>query len=142
MRMTIFSFVICFALVTSALCQSTNEAGPTSAQASQQEKEQQLRTALEQMRDAIDRYHGLFIRGKIMAKVGSEGYPSDLEELVKTTYVDAHGHANHLLHGIPVDPLTSTTDWGLKRRSPPGFIFEVYTKSDGTALDGTKYKYW
>jgi general secretion pathway protein G len=111
-------------------------------QASQQEKEQQLRTALEQMRDAIDRYHGLLIRGKIMAKAGSEGYPSDLEELVKTTYVDVHGHAIHLLHGISVDPMTSTTDWGLKRRSPPGFIFDVYTKSDGTALDGTKYKDW
>jgi general secretion pathway protein G len=142
MRMTIFSSVICFALVTSALSQSTNEAGPTSAQASQQEKEQQLRTALEQMRDAIDRYHGLFIRGKIMAKAGSQGYPSDLEELVKTTHVDAHGQTIHLLDGVPVDPMTGTTDWGLKRRSPPGCIFDVYTKSDGTALDGTKCKDW
>ena len=138
----IFPFLICFALVASALCQSTNEAGPTSAQTSQQEKEQQLRTALEQMRDAIDRYHGLFIRGKIMAKAGSQGYPSDLEDLLKTTYVDAHGQTIRLLDGIPVDPMTGTTDWGLKRRLPKGFIFDVYTKSDGTALDRTKYKDW
>jgi general secretion pathway protein G len=114
----------------------------TSAPKNQQEKEQQLRTALEQMRDAIDRYHGLFIRGKIMAKVGSQGYPSDLEDLVKTTYVDAHGQTIPLLLGIPVDPVTGTMDWGLKRRSPSGFVFDVYTKSDGTALDGTKYRDW
>ncbi len=101
-----------------------------------------MRTVLEQMRDAIDRYHGLFIRGKIMAKAGSQGYPSDLEELVKTTHVNAHGQTIHLLDGIPVDPMTGTTDWGLKRRSPPGFIFDVYTKSDGAALDGTKYQDW
>ena len=52
MRTTILLFVVCFALVTSALCQSTNDARPTSAQATRQAKEQQLRTALEQMRDA------------------------------------------------------------------------------------------
>jgi general secretion pathway protein G len=133
---TILAFAICVAIAVSTLCQSTP--APTG----KQEKEQQLRTALEQMRDAIDRYHGLFIRGKIMAKAGSQGYPSDLEELVKTTYVDAHGQTIHLLESVPVDPMTGAWDWGLRRRSPPGFIFDVYTKSDGTALDGTKYQNW
>ena len=133
---TILTLAICLAVATPTLCQSK------SAAKEQQEKEQQLRIVLEQMRDAIDRYHGLFIRGKIMAKVDSQGYPSDLEELVKTTYVDAHGQTIHLLQAIPVDPMTSSTDWGLKRRSPPGFLFDVYTKSEGTALDGTKYKDW
>jgi general secretion pathway protein G len=133
---TILAFAICVAMAVPTLCQST------SAPTGQQAKEQQLRTALEQMRDAIDRYHGLFIRGKIMAKLSSQGYPSDLEELVKTTYVDAHEQTIHLLEGIPVDPMTGTKDWGLRRRSPPGFVFDVYTKSDGTALDGTKYQDW
>jgi general secretion pathway protein G len=133
---TILVFAICVAMAVPILCQSVSV--PTG----QQEREQQLRTALEHMRDAIDRYHGLFIRGKIMAKVGSQGYPSDLEELVKTTYIDSHGQTVPLLHGIPVDPMTDTTDWDLKRRSPPGFIFDVHTKSDGKALDGTKYKDW
>ena len=133
---TILVFVISVAMAVPILCQSA----PTST--GQQEKEQQLRTALGQIRDAIDRYHGLFIRGKIMAKAGSQGYPSDLEELVKTTYVDAHGQQKPLLEDIPVDPMAGTKDWGLKRRSPPGFIFDVYTKSDGTALDGTKYQDW
>jgi general secretion pathway protein G len=133
---TILVFAMCVAMAVPILCQSTSV--PTV----QQEKEQQLRRALEQMRDAIDRYHGLFIRGKIMAKVGGQGYPSDLEELVKTTYVGSDGQTVPLLQGIPVDPITGTSEWGLKRRSPPGFIFDVYSKSDATALDGTKYKDW
>ena len=133
---TLLTLAICLAVATPTLSQSK------SAAKDQQEKEQQLRTALEQMRNAIDRYHGLFIRGKIMAKVDSQGYPSDLDELVKTTYVDAHGQTIRLLQAIPVDPITSSTDWGLRRRSPPGFVFDVYTKSEGTALDGTKYKDW
>jgi general secretion pathway protein G len=133
---TVVVLAICVGLALPILGQSA------SATKSQQEKEQQLRMALEQIRDAIDRYHGLFIRGKIMSKVGSQGYPSDLEDLLKTTYVDAHGQTVPLLQGIPVDPITGNTDWGLKRKSPPGFIFDVYTKSDGTALDGTKYKDW
>jgi general secretion pathway protein G len=133
---TVVALALCLGLALPILGQST------SAPKSQQEKEQQLRTALEQIRDAIDRYHGLFIRGKIMAKVGSQGYPPDLEDLVKTTYVDAHGQTISLLPGIPSDPMTGTMDWGLKRRSPPGFMFDVYTKSEGKALDGTKYKDW
>ena len=132
----VVALTLCLGLALPMLGQST------SAPKSQREKEQQLRTALEQMRDAIDRYHGLFIRGKIMAKVGSQGYPSDLEDLVKTTYVDAHGQTITLLQGIPIDPMTGAMDWGLKRRSPPGFVFDVYTKSNGTALDGPKYKDW
>jgi general secretion pathway protein G len=131
---TILVFAMCLAVPI--LCQSA------SAPTGKQEKEEQLRTALEQIRDAIDRYHGLFIRGKIMATVGSQGYPSELEELVKTTYIDSHGQTVPLLRGIPLDPMTGTSDWGLKRRSPPGFIYDVYTKSDGTALDGSKYKDW
>ena len=105
---TILAFAICLAIATPVFCQST------SAPKDQQEKEHQLRIALEQMRNAIDRYHGLAVRGKMMIPVGSQGYPPDLEALVKGV-VDAHGQRIQFLPKIPVDPMTATTDWGTKR---------------------------
>ena len=137
---TLLAFAICLAIVTPAFCQSV------SAPKDQQEKEQQLRIALEQIRDAIDHYRGMADRGKIMTPVGSRNYPVDLETLVKG--VEAHGKTIKFLQKIPVDPMTGTMDWGLKRvpggvAAPQGGgIFDVYTKSDGTALDGTKYQDW
>ena len=138
---TLVTFAICLALATPTFCQST------SAPKNQEEKEQQLRTALEQIRDAIDHYHGMADRGKFQVPVGSRNYPLDLETLVKEV-VDVHGKAIKFLQKIPVDPMTGSTDWGLKR-SPGvvqvpegGGIFDVYTKSEATALDGTKYQDW
>lgn len=137
---TLLTFAICLAIATPTLCQSTP------APKDQQEKEQQLRTALEQIREAIDHYRGMADRGKIMTPVGSHNYPVDLETLVNG--VEAHGKTIKFLQKIPVDPMTGTTDWGLKK-APGGVavpqgggIFDVYTKSDGTALDGTKYQDW
>ena len=100
---TILAVAICLAIATPAMCQST------SAPKGQQEKEPQLRTALEQMRDAIDHYHGMFTRGKIMAAVDSNGYPPDLQTLVNG--VEAQGKTIHFLRKIPIDPMTGTTDW-------------------------------
>jgi general secretion pathway protein G len=143
---TLVTFAICLVLASPAFCQST------SAPKDQQEKEQQLRTALEQIRMAIDHYRGMADRGKFMVPVGSRNYPLDLETLAKGV-VDAHGKTIKFLPKIPVDPMTGTTDWGLKRAPVPrvpggvelpegGGIFDVYTKSDATALDGTKYQDW
>lgn len=132
----ILALAICFAVMFPAFCQAPAPKG-------QQEKEQQLRIALQQMRDAIDHYHGMFIRGKMMAVAGREGYPADLEALVKRT-VDTHGQTIHFLPKIPVDLMTGTTDWGVRHLGnlPQGPIFDLYTKSEGTALDGSKYKDW
>ena len=130
----IVALAICLGVAIPSLCQST------SASKDQQEKEQQLRTALEQIRNAIDRYHGMFIRGKIMAQAGSQGYPADLETLVKGA-ANGHGQTIHFLPKIPVDPMTGAPDWNV-RTLPQGSIFDIYTRSDGTALDGTKYKDW
>ena len=127
----ILAVAVCLAIATTAVCQSMP------APKGQQEKEQQLRTALEQMRDAIDRYHGLFIRGKIMVAVDSNGYPPDIQTLVNG--VEAQGKTIHLLRKIPIDPMTGTTDWGLRKR---GGVFDVYSESQGKALDGTEYKDW
>ena len=127
----LLTFTICLVIATAAFGQST------SAPKGQAEKEQQLRTALEQIRDAIDHYHGMFVRGKTMAPVDSNGYPPDLQTLVNG--VEAQGKTIHFLRKIPIDPMTGTTDWGLRVR---GGVFDVYSKSEGKALDGTDYKDW
>ena len=83
-------------------------------------------------------------------KVGSEGYPPDLQTLVDgvTAANDATGRKLKFLRRIPVDPMTHSTEWGLRsyQDKPDATrwggqnVFDVYTTFDGTALDGTKYK--
>jgi general secretion pathway protein G len=114
----------------------------------QREKEKQLRQALWEMRDAIDRYKDAADRQAFQIKVDSQGYPPDLETLVKG--VDVQGKKVRFLRSIPIDPMTKTTEWGLRSmQDDPDSdswggqnVFDVYTKSDGTGLDGTKYKDW
>jgi general secretion pathway protein G len=112
------------------------------------EKERELRRDLWDMRDAIDRYKDVADSGKIQVKVGSDGYPPDLETLVKG--VDVNGKKIRFLRRIPVDPMTGQAEWGLRsEQDDPDSesyggqgVFDVYSKSEGTALDGTKYKTW
>jgi len=112
------------------------------------ERERELRQALWQMRDAIDRYKDAADRGAFQIKVGSEGYPPDLQTLVDG--VDVNGKKLRFLRHIPEDPMTGKTEWGMhSMQDDPTSdswdgdnVFDVYTKSGGTALDGTKYKDW
>jgi general secretion pathway protein G len=112
------------------------------------EKERELRRDLWDMRDAIDRYKDVADTGKIQVKVGSDGYPPDLETLVKG--VDVNGKKIRFLRKIPVDPMTGQAEWGMRsEQDDPESesyggqgVFDVYSKSEGTALDGTKYKTW
>jgi len=112
------------------------------------ERERELRAALWQMRDAIDRYKDTADRGAIQVKLGSEGYPPDLETLVKG--VDIGGKKLRFLRSIPMDPMTHSKEWGLRSMQDDPTsdswggqsVFDVYTKSQGTALDGTKYSDW
>jgi general secretion pathway protein G len=114
----------------------------------QRERERQLRIALWQMRDAIDRYKDAADRQLFQIKVDSQGYPPDLDTLVKG--VDVQGKKLKFLRKIPIDPMTNSTDWGLRSMQDDADsdswgeqnVFDVYTKSTGTALDGTKYKDW
>jgi general secretion pathway protein G len=114
----------------------------------QREKERMLRYDLWQMRDAIDRYKDAADRGGFRTKVDSQNYPPDLETLVKGE--DVNGKKVRFLRKIPVDPMTGTTEWGLRSmQDDPDSdswggqsVFDVYTKSQGEALDGTKYKDW
>jgi general secretion pathway protein G len=112
------------------------------------EKERELRRDLWEMRDAIDRYKDAADRGAFQIKLGSDGYPPDLETLVNG--VDVQGKKVRFLRRIPIDPMTGSTEWGLRstQDDPKSTsfggqnVFDVYTKSDATALDGTKYSDW
>jgi general secretion pathway protein G len=115
----------------------------------QREKEKQLRKALWEMRDAIDNYKQASERGAFQIKVDSGGYPPDLETLVKG--VEAQGGKKiRFLRSIPVDPMTKSKEWSLRSmQDDPDSdswggqnVFDVYTKSQGEGLDGTKYKDW
>ena len=111
-------------------------------------RERQLRAALWEIRDAIDRYKDAADRGAFQIKVGSEGYPPDLDTLVSG--VDVGGKKLKFLRRIPIDPMINSTDWGLRSMQDDPTsdswdgenVFDVYTKSQGAALDGTKYKDW
>jgi general secretion pathway protein G len=112
------------------------------------EKERELRRDLWEMRDAIDRYKDAAERGGFQTKVGTQNYPPDLETLVKGEEVQ--GKRIRFLRKIPVDPMTNSSEWGMRSmQDDPDSdswggqnIFDVYTKSQGTGLDGSKYKDW
>ena len=111
-------------------------------------KEIELRRDLWEMRDAIDRYKDAADRGAFRTKAGSENYPPDLQTLVDG--VDVNGKKLRFLRRIPTDPMTGNTDWGLRSvQDEPNSetwggqdVFDVYTKSGGTAINGTQYKDW
>lgn len=135
-------------VATSILLILSTMAIPLARVTIKREREKELRAALWQLRDGIDRYKDAADRGAFQIKVGSEGYPPDLDTLVKG--VDVGGKKLKFLRRIPTDPMTGGTDWGLRSmQDDPDSdswsgdnVFDVYTKSDGTALDGTKYKDW
>ncbi len=112
------------------------------------EKERELRRDLWEMRDAIDHYKDAADKNAFQTKVDSMGYPPDLQTLVNG--VDVQGKKVRFLRRIPVDPMTGNSDWGLRSNqddpSSDSFggqnVFDVYSKSTGTALDGTKYSEW
>jgi general secretion pathway protein G len=112
------------------------------------EKERELRRDLWEMRDAIDHYKDAADRGAFPTKLDSQNYPPDLETLVKG--VDVQGKTVRFLRRIPVDPMTGNTEWGLRSMQDDPTsdsyggqsVFDVYSKSIGTGLDGTKYSDW
>lgn len=121
---------------------------PVARTSIKRERERQLRAALWEIRDGIDRYKDLADRGGFQVKLGSEGYPPDLETLVKG--VDVNGKKIRFLRKIPTDPMTKSTEWGMRsmQDDPTSTswggqnVFDVFTKSNDTALDGTKYQDW
>jgi general secretion pathway protein G len=114
-------------------------------------KEAELRRDLREMRDAIDRYKDAADRNQIRVEIGSEGYPPDLETLVTGVQLGTSGDKKiRFLRKIPVDPISGRAEWGLRavQDDPDSTswggknVFDVYSKSTGTAQDGTKYSDW
>jgi general secretion pathway protein G len=111
-------------------------------------KEQELRRDLWEMRGAIDAYKDAADKGAMQIKADSMGYPPDLETLVNG--VDIQDKKVKFLRRIPKDPMTGDTDWGLRSNQDDADsdsfggqnVFDVHSKSQGTALDGTKYNTW
>lgn len=120
------------------------------------QKEAELHRALREIRTAIDTYKTMADTPNVFAaselRLGSDNYPPSLEVLVTGVSLanDATGKKKKFLRRIPIDPLTGTTDWGLRAYSDPPestawggqSVYDVYTKAQGTALDGTKFKDW
>lgn len=135
-------------VATAIMCILVGAAYPIAINAVKREREHELRYDLWMMRDAIDRYKDAADRGAFQIKLGSEGYPPDLDTLVDG--VDVQGKKLKFLRRIPVDPMTKKAEWGErsmqddKDSSSWGGqnVFDVYTKSEQAALDGTKYKDW
>lgn len=128
---------------------------PLARVTAQRQREIELRVALREIRTAIDKYKDAADAQQISqleVKAGSEGYPPDLETLVEGVAVpnDATGRKLKFLRKIPIDPMTKSTDWGLRsyQDDPDASrwggqnVFDVRTTFDGTALDGTKYRDW
>lgn len=135
-------------VATAILVILTGLAVPMARVAIKREKERELRYDLWQLRDAIDRYKDAADRQAFQIKVGSEGYPPDLDTLV--TGVDVGGKKVRFLRKIPTDPMTNSSDWGLRSMQDDPTsdswggqnVFDVFTKARGTGLDGTEYKDW
>lgn len=115
------------------------------------QKETELRQDLREMRTAIDRYKDMADKNLIRVEVSSEGYPPDLDTLVKGVKIGAGNDRKiRFLRKIPVDPMTGRAEWGLRAvqddpdsRSWGGTnVFDVYSKSTGTAADNTRYADW
>ncbi len=128
---------------------------PLSKVTMQRHREADLRRALREIRTAIDKHKDsvdLGVFGGPDVQAGSEGYPPDLETLVDGIEVlnDASGRKLRFLRRIPFDPMTRSTAWGLRSyQDDPGTtswggdnVYDIYTTSRGSGLDGTRYDEW
>lgn len=115
------------------------------------QKESELRRSLREMREAIDRYKDAADRGFIEVKIGTDGYPPNLETLVKgVTQLNTTDKRLRFLRRVPIDPMTGKAEWGMRssQDSPDSNsyggqnVYDIYCKSAGLALDGSKYSEW
>jgi len=140
------------AVVAAMITILTAMAIPVSRYALKRQEEIELRYQLRLMRNAIDKYKQYSDAGLIpLAGVASEGYPPELETLVKG--VDLIGQVNKkmkFLRKIPVDPMTKKAEWGLRsfQDEPVSFswggqnVYDVYSLSGGRGIDKSYYKDW
>ena len=124
---------------------------PVARYSLRRQKELELRYELRLIRDAIDKYKQLSDAGQIPLQIGGEGYPPDLDTLVKgVALVGQLDKKQKFLRRIPIDPMTGKTEWGLRsfQDEHDSFawggqnVYDVYSLSEAKALDGTNYKDW
>ncbi len=145
-----FTIVELIAAITILLI-LTSVALPIARIQAQRTREVELRRALRELRQAIDRYKDFADRGMIPSKPDSFGYPPDLETLVNGVPLKGSSTAKYkFLRRVPVDPMTAKAEWSLRalqddpdsRSWGGGNVFDVSSRSQGTALDGTRYVDW
>jgi len=137
-------------MVTALVAVLAAVALPTGRFMLQRERETELRLYLRQMRSAIDDHKRLADQGMIQISLGTEGYPKALEELVEGINIVGQQTKRKFLRRIPVDPMTGKAEWGLRSYQDSSDstswggqnVYDVYSLSEGTGLDGTKYKDW
>jgi general secretion pathway protein G len=118
-------------------------------------REKELRYTLREIRTAIDKFKDYADTGRISTlelQFGSENYPASLEVLVEGVAManDPTGRKLKFLRKVPIDPMTGVADWGMRAYQDNADskvwggqnVYDVYTKSEGIALDGTKYRDW
>jgi general secretion pathway protein G len=112
-------------------------------------REAELHRCLREMRNAIDRYKDMADTMAFRTELASNGYPPDLQTLVDGVTI-AGNKKVRFLRRIPMDPMTGKREWGLRsvQDDPDSTswsgdnVFDVYSQSQGTALDGSKYSDW
>jgi len=128
-------------------------------------KEVELRETLRELRQGIDRYKlictaplgGVIYGGTLVQAISpldrkqdDECYPPSLEVLVEGIIPYNSTRRIRFLDRLPKDPMTGKADWGLRSIQDDKDagswggqnVYDVYSKSNGTALNGTKYKDW
>lgn len=123
---------------------------PTGRFMVKREREAELRLALRLMRNAIDEHKRLADQGMIQVDLGTEGYPKELEVLVEGVDIVGQTVKRKFLRRIPMDPMTGKAEWGLRSyQDEPDSrswgrqnVYDVYSLSEATALDGSKYRDW
>jgi general secretion pathway protein G len=137
-------------MVTALLAVLASVALPTGRFMLKRERESELRLYLRQMRTAIDDHKRLADQGMIQVELGTEGYPKALEDLVEGISMVGQQTKRKFLRRIPIDPMTGKAEWGQRSYQDSSDstswggqnVYDVYSLSEGTALDGTKYKDW
>ena len=142
-------------VVTVILLILASAIAPLSQVTIQRQREVELRRALRELRTAVDEYKDavdLGVIGGANLESENEGYPPDLQTLVEGVEVlnDASGKKIRFLRRIPIDPFSKSADWGLRsyQDRPTATtwggdnVYDVYSKAQGTALDGTRYREW
>lgn len=149
-----FTFVE-IVVVTGVMAILATAALPIARVSMKRQREAELRRTLREVRLAIDRFKDMADLNQLASAeipFGSENYPTSLEQLVEgvTRANDASGRKVKFLRRVPIDPFTGTTDWGKRAYGDPPDsrvwggqnIYDIYTKFDGKALDGTRYRDW